>query len=155
MARYQEILLEDGTQVQLRLTTGKLEEYLNKVGAGDQNALLGVLDAMTLLPKRIKLFSAALQWPGNKNTIKDGATLLDRLLDEGLTARDISNMVLQLAAQAGLIEEEQLDELIQSAQKGDKRFFEIISSSMAGKEPEAANENAEGTENPTQTQAES
>ena len=80
MARYQEILLEDGTQVQLRLTTGKLEQYLSQVNGSNENPLLAVLDAMTILPKRIKLFTAALQWPDNKNTIKNGAELLDRLL---------------------------------------------------------------------------
>ena len=70
MARYQEILLEDGTQVQLRLTTGKLEQYLGQVNGSNENPLLAVLDAMTILPKRIKLFTAALQWPENKNTTK-------------------------------------------------------------------------------------
>ena len=151
MARYQEILLEDGTQVQLRLTTGKLEQYLSQVNGSDENPLLAVLDAMTILPKRIKLFTAALQWTGNKNTIKDGAVLLDRLLDEGITAREIRNMVLQMAAQAGLVDEDQLDEMIQSAQEGDEKFFALISGTLAGKDVggEAAGQTAETAENPT------
>ena len=134
MARYQEILLEDGSQVQLRLTTGKLEQYLSQVNGSNENPLLAVLDAMTILPKRIKLFTAALQWPDNKNTIKNGAELLDRLLDEGVTAREIRNMVLQMAAQAGLADEDQLDEMIQSAQEGDEKFFALISGTLAGKD---------------------
>ena len=151
MARYQEILLEDGTQVQLRLTTGKLEQYLSQVNGSDGNPLLAVLDAMTILPKRIKLFSAALQWPDNKNTIKNGAELLDRLLDEGVTAREIRNMVLQMAAQAGLVDEDQLDEMIQSAQEGDEKFFALISGTLAGKDVggEAAGQASETAENPT------
>lgn len=152
MARYQEILLEDGTQVQLRLTTGKLEQYLSQVNGSNENPLLAVLDAMTLLPKRIKLFTAALQWPENKNTIKNGADLLDRLLDEGVTAREIRNMVLQMAAQAGLVDEDQLEEMIQSAQEGDEKFFALISGSLAGKDvagPEAAGQASETAENPT------
>lgn len=152
MARYQEILLEDGTQVQLRLTTGKLEQYLSQVNASNENPLLAVLDAMTILPKRIKLFTAALQWPDNKNTIKNGTELLDRLLDEGVTAREIRNMVLQMAAQAGLVDEDQLDEMIQSAQEGDEKFFSLISGTLAGKDvagAEAANQTAENAENPT------
>lgn len=151
MARYQEILLEDGTQVQLRLTTGKLEQYLSQVNGSNENPLLAVLDAMTILPKRIKLFTAALQWTGNKNTIKDGAVLLDRLLDEGITAREIRNMVLQMAAQAGLVDEDQLDEMIQSAQEGDEKFFSLISGTLAGKDVggEAAGQANETAENPT------
>ena len=152
MARYQEILLEDGTQVQLRLTTAKLEQYLSQVNGSDENPLLAVLDAMTILPKRIKLFTAALQWTGNKNTIKDGAVLLDRLLDEGITAREIRNMVLQMAAQAGLVDEDQLDEMIQSAQEGDEKFFSLISGTLAGKDvagAEAAGQATETAENPT------
>ena len=152
MARYQEILLEDGTQVQLRLTTGKLEQYLSQVNGSNENPLLAVLDAMTILPKRIKLFTAALQWTGNKNTIKDGAVLLDRLLDEGVTAREIRNMVLQIAAQAGLVDEDQLDEMTQSAQEGDEKFFALISGTLAGKDvagAEAAGQAAETAENPT------
>lgn len=152
MARYQEILLEDGTQVQLRLTTGKLEQYLSQVNGSDGNPLLAVLDAMTILPKRIKLFTAALQWPDNKNTIKNGTELLDRLLDEGVTAREIRNMVLQMAAQAGLVDEDQLDEMIQSAQEGDEKFFSLISGTLAGKDmagAEAAEQSAENAENPT------
>ena len=152
MARYQEVLLDDGTQVQLRLTTGKLEQYLSQVNGSNATPLLAVLDAMTILPKRIKLFTAALQWTGNKNTIKDGAVLLDRLLDEGITAREIRNMVLQMAAQAGLVDEDQLDEMIQSAQEGDEKFFSLISGTLAGKDvagAEAAGQATETAENPT------
>lgn len=154
MARYQEILLSDGTQVQLRLTTGKLEQYLSQVNGSNENPLLAVLDAMTILPKRIKLFSAALQWPDNKNTIKNGAELLDRLLDEGMTAREIRNMVLQMAAQAGLADEDQLEDMIQSAQEGDDKFFSLVSGTLAGKDVGAAASAGptERAENPTPAQ---
>lgn len=149
MARYEEILLDEDTQVQLRLTTGKLEQYLTQIGGKDSNALLGVLDARAFVGHRIKLFSAALTWPGNKNPIKDGAEFLDRCLDNGLTPWDIQVMILKLAAQAGLMDEDQLEDMLTSAKDGDQRFFKAVSDLVAGRNVETE-EAAEG-ENPPQT----
>lgn len=150
MARYQEVLLDDGTQVQLRLTTGKLEQYLTQIDWKNKNSLAGVLDALTFVGHRAKLFSAALTWPGNKNSIKDGGELLDRLLDNGLTPGDIRAMVLQLAAQAGLLEEDQLYEMLAAAREGDQKFFKAILDAVAGRDPE---EPQEGESQPDPTVA--
>ena len=140
MARYQEVLLDDGTQVQLRLTTGKLEQYLTQIGGKDKNSLVGVLDALTFVGHRMKLFTAALTWTGNKNSIKDGGELLDRFLDNGLTPGDIRAMVLQLAAQAGLLEEDQLEEMLAAAQEGDHKFFRYLANTVACREDEESPE---------------
>lgn len=150
MARYQEVLLDDGTQVQLRLTTGKLEQYLTQIDGKDKNSLVGVLDALTFVGHRIKLFTAALTWPGNKNSIKDGGELLDRLLDNGLTPGDIRAMILQLAAQAGLLEEDQLEDMLAAAREGDQKFFKAISDAVAGRDSE---EPQEGESQPDPTVA--
>lgn len=150
MARYQEVLLDDGTQVQLRLTTGKLEQYLTQIGGKDKNSLVGVLDALTFVGHRMKLFTAALTWTGNKNSIKDGGELLDRFLDNGLTPSDIRAMILQLAAQAGLLEEDQLEEMLAAAREGDQKFFRAISDAVAGR---AAEESLEEESQPDPTVA--
>lgn len=135
--RYYTIKIQD-EEFHLRLTTAKLEEYLKNTGGDENNPLIGVLDAMALLPKRIKLFTAALQWPGNQNTVKSGAELLDRLLDDGVKPREISNIILELAAMAGLMDEDELEDMMQANQRGTKKFTKAIMDMMAGKEPEKA-----------------
>ena len=154
--RCYEITLKDDTHVQLRLTAAKLEWYLKETKSDQQNPLLGVLDAVAILGKRIKLLTAALQWPKNANTVKDGAELLDLLLDDGVTPREISNMILELACQAGLIEEEELEDMMEANAEGSSKFRDAIRDFLAGKEPAGAADasGADGTdaqgENPTE-----
>lgn len=154
--RCYEITLKDDTHVQLRLTAAKLEWYLKETKSDQQNPLLGVLDAVAILGKRIKLLTAALQWPKNSNTVKDGAELLDLLLDDGVTPREISNMILELACQAGLMEEAELEDMMEANAEGASKFRDAIRDFLAGKEPAGAAENpgADGTdahgENPTE-----
>lgn len=133
--RYYTVKIQD-EEFQLRLTTAKLEEYLKNTDGDQNNPLIGVLDAMTLLPKRIKLLTAALQWPGNQNTVKSGAELLDRLLDDGVKPREISNMILELAAMAGLLEEDDLEGMMEANQQGTEKFTQAIMDMMAGREQE-------------------
>lgn len=135
--RYYTVRIQE-EEYQLRLTTAKLEEYLKNTDGDQNNPLLGVLDAMTLLPKRIKLFTAALQWPGNQNTVKSGAELLDRLLDDGVKPREISNIILELAAMAGLMDEDELEDMMKANQLGTEKFTKAIMDMMAGKESEQA-----------------
>lgn len=133
--RCYEITIGDGVQVQLRLTAAKLEWYLKETGGDQQNPLLGVLDAVAILGKRIKLLTAALQWQGNKNTVKDGASLLDGLLDDGVTPHEISSMILQLACQAGLMEEDELEDMLAANEEGTAKFRDAIRDFLAGREP--------------------
>lgn len=135
--RYYTVKIQD-EEFQLRLTTAKLEEYLKNTEGDQNNPLIGVLDAMTLLPKRIKLFTAALQWPENRNKVKNGAELLDKLLDDGVKPREISNIILELAAMAGLLEEEELEGMMEANRQGTEKFTQAIMDMMAGREPEQA-----------------
>lgn len=135
--RYYTVKIQE-EEFQLRLTTAKLEEYLKNTDGDQNNPLIGVLDAMTLLPKRIKLFTAALQWPENKNRVKNGAELLDKLLDDGVKPREISNIILELAAMAGLMDEDELEGMMQANQLGTEKFTKAIMDMMAGREPEKA-----------------
>lgn len=133
-----EITLNDGTPIQLRLTSAKLEWYLKETQSDQQNPLLGVLDAVAILGKRIKLLTAALQWPKNTNTVKDGAELLDLLLDDGVKPSEISDMILKLACQAGLMEEDELDNMMAANAEGTVKFRDAIRDFLAGKTPAAA-----------------
>lgn len=135
--RYYTVKIQE-EEFQLRLTTAKLEEYLKNTDGDQNNPLIGVLDAMTLLPQRIKLLTAALQWPGNQNTVKSGAELLDRLLDDGVKPREISNIILELAAMAGLTDEDELEDMMKANQLGTEKFTKAIMDMMAGKESEQA-----------------
>lgn len=154
--RYYTVKIQD-EEFQLRLTTAKLEEYLKNTGGDENNPLIGVLDAMTLLPKRIKLLTAALQWPGNQNTVKHGAELLDKLLDDGVKPRAISNIILELAAMAGLMDEDELEDMMKANQLGTEKFTKAIMDMMAGREPEKAapaeGDTQENGDSPTPTQA--
>lgn len=153
--RCYEITLNDGTSVQLRLTAAKLEWYLKETQSDQQNPLLGVLDAVAILGKRIKLLTAALQWPKNPNTVKDGAELLDLLLDDGMKPSEISDMILKLACQAGLMEDDELENMMAANAAGTVKFRDAIRDFLAGKPPAAAEtppQTPDGQEeNPTTT----
>lgn len=149
--RTYDIALEKG-EVQLRLTMGKLQKYLEKTGSADMAPLLGVLDAINNLDKKIQLLTAALTWAGNPNkpVTLDGAELLDLLVDEGMTARDVDGVILGLAENAGLIDGDQREELAGALEKGNSVLFGTICDGLSGKglgSTEAAP--AEEQENPT------
>ena len=97
-----------GQLVQLRLTTGKLNQYLVDTHADSQAPIIGVLDAMTNLGKRIRLMTAALGWPGNENPYKKGDQLLDDMADDE-DSPDMEDVILGLAADAGLVEVDQVE----------------------------------------------
>lgn len=151
--RCYEITLNDDTHIQLRLTSAKLEWYLKETQSDQQNPLLGVLDAVAILGKRIKLLTAALQWPKNTNTVKDGAELLDLLLDDGMAPSEISDMILKLACQAGLMEENELESMMAANAEGTVKFRDALRDFLAGKTPAAAEtapQDSDGQEaNPT------
>lgn len=141
-------------EVQLRLTTGKLQQYLNKTGGLNMHPLLGVLDAVNNLEKKVELLRAALTWPGNPNKemTLDGAELLDMLVDEGLSGEDINGVILQLAQDAGLVAEDQREQLADALAAGSNALFGTICDALAGNEPDRE-EPAPKTENPTQATA--
>lgn len=149
--RTYDIALEKG-EVQLRLTMAKLQKYLEKTGGVNMAPLLGVLDAVNNLDKKIQLLTAALTWPGNpnKNVTLDGAELLDLLADEGMSARDMDGMILELAQAGGLIDEDQREELAGALERGNEVLFGTICDALAGNTPDTTETApAEEPENPT------
>ena len=133
-------LTVENRMVQLRLTTAKLQQYLKNNDGDKQNPLICVVDALSNLDKRISLFTQALQWPGNTNEIKNGADLLDMLHDDGMQPQEINRLIFQLACQAGLIDEEDLEYMIAAADLGDVRFTRVMCSLLAAEEPEQQKE---------------
>ena len=148
-------LTVDNRVVQLRLTTSKLQQYLKNNDGDKQNPLICVVDALSNLDKRISLLTQALQWPGNNNEIKNGADLLDLLHDDGMKPTEVNRLIFQLACQAGLIDEEDLEDMVSAADLGDVRFTRVMCSLLAAEEPEQQktpqeNEDKAEAENPTQ-----
>lgn len=143
-----------GQLVQLRLTTGKLNQYLVDTHADSQAPILGVLDAMTNLGKRIRLMTAALGWPGNENPYKKGDQLLDDMADDE-DAPDMEDVILGLAADAGLVEVDQVEALIEAAKKGSRELMSNIRTLLAGEPlPDGADSaQAQAQPNPTKTAA--
>lgn len=141
-----------GQLVQLRLTTGKLNQYLVDTHADSQAPILGVLDAMTNLGKRIRLMTAALGWPGNENPYKKGDQLLDDMADDE-DAPDLEDVILGLAADAGLVEVDQVEDLIEAARKGNRELVKTIRTVLAGEPLPNAADSPETAENPTEAAA--
>ena len=141
-----------GQLVQLRLTTGKLNQYLMDTNADSQAPILGVLDAMTNLGKRIRLMTAALTWPGNENPYKKGDQLLDDMADDK-DAPDMEDVILGLAADAGLVEVDQVEDLIEAAKKGSRELMRTIRTVLAGEPLPDGTDSVQAQPNPTKTAA--
>lgn len=133
--KYLELVL-DGHPVQLRLETAKLQQYLKDTDGDKQNPLIGVLDALTNLDKKIALLTRALQWEGNQNTVKSGAKLLDMMHDDGMKPQEVTRTILKLADLGGLVDEDELNDLATASDKGDVRFNRLMCSLLAAEDPE-------------------
>ena len=93
-------------------------------------------------------------WPGNENPYKKGDQLLDDMADDG-DAPDMEDVILGLAADAGLVESDQVEDLIEAAKKGSRELMSTIRTILAG-EPlpdRAESAQAQAAENPTKTAA--
>ena len=86
-----------GEDVTLRLSAGKLQEFIKSGKNTEQTPLLAVLDALDTLERKAALLTAALQHKGNANKIKNGYDLLDELVDKVL-AGEIPDAKTQAAA---------------------------------------------------------
>lgn len=139
-----------GNLYSLRLTTAKLQGYLAAVKADNQAPLLGVLDALSNLDKRIKLFTAALSWQGNHNPRQTGAAFLDDLADDD-EAPPVEDLILALAMDCGLIRGEDLDGLSDAVKSGNRNLVDTLCTLLRGEDiPQAAAAPAaDNSENPT------
>lgn len=125
----------DGQDIALRLTSAKLVEYAESAGTGG-NTLFAVMDALDNIPRQESLFSAALTWPGNQNTIQDGADLLDALIDEDYDPVARKELVLDLAVVSGVINRDNAAKALAAIHIGDNRVMDIAVGLLEGKKLE-------------------
>lgn len=144
------------TTVSLRLTASKLHSYIKDYSNEEQSPLLSVLDAMESLKNKAGLFTAALQYKGNENSIKDGWELLDMLTDSGYSVLDVKRLIVELAEQSGLVEHDDAASVLDAIEKGNRKFIDTVAKVIAGENPEkdvpAADSEQSEEENPTEPQ---
>lgn len=145
-------IMVGSTPVSLRLTASKLQSYIKENGNDAQSPLLAVLDAVESLKQKAALFTAALQFKGNSNTVKDGYELLDMLADAGYTPLKTKQLIIQLAEQSGLVDPEDADTVREAIEKGNRKFINTVAMVLAGDAPDsepAATDGEPQEENPT------
>lgn len=141
------------TNLSMRLTASKLQEYIKNYSNEAQSPLLAVLDAMDSLKNQAALFTAALQHKGNLNHIKDGYELLDKMADAGFTPMQRKTLIVDLAEQSGLVDTDDAATVRKSIEKGNKKFIDTVAVLLAGDRPTMDDDPAEDAqpaeENPT------
>lgn len=123
------------TNLSLRLTASKLQEYIKNYSNEAQSPLLGVLDAMDSLKNQAALFTTALQYKGNLNPIKDGYELLDKMADAGFSPMQRKALIVDLAEQSGLVDTDDAATVRKSIEKGNKKFIGTVAVLLAGDRP--------------------
>lgn len=140
-------------EVTLRLTSKALMNFNLKHGAEGNSPVVAVLNAVNDYAARIDLLTAALNHPENRNTIKDGATLLDEMADSGSWDRNgINTLILDLALQSGLLDAEDHEALIDPVAKSGPKLIKTLSKLLTGERISADEADAGGesdAENPT------
>lgn len=141
------------TNLSLRLSASKLQEYIKNYSNEAQSPLLAVLDAIDSLKNQAALFTTALQYKGNLNPIKDGYELLDKMADAGFTPMQRKALIVDLAEQSGLVDTDDADTVRKSIEKGNKKFIDTVAVLLAGDRPTMDGAPAEDAqpaeENPT------
>ena len=102
---------------------------------------------------RAALLSGAMKYPDNQNKIKTGDELLDMLSAAGFGWDDVNELIIQLLRDAGFVDDENRDILIDSLRKNTRRVISQFADLLSGEgpsEPENAPEKDE-EENPTST----
>lgn len=123
------------TNLSLRLSASKLQEYIKNYSNEAQSPLLAVLDAMDSLKNQAALFTAALQHKGNLNPIKDGYELLDKMADAGFTPMQRKALIVDLAEQSGLVDTDDAATVRKSIERGNKKFIDTVAVLLAGDRP--------------------
>lgn len=147
-----EIQLGDQT-ITLRLTSKALLNYSMKHGVEGNSPAVAVLNAIGDYAAREDLFTKALSHPDNKNTVKDGSTLQDLLADNGWDRDDVNKLILDLAAEAGLLKDEEVVDLLDCAKANGAKVVSTLGRLLRGDRMDAPveQESSDGSskENPT------
>lgn len=128
-----------GQPQELRLTTGKLLEYIRTKDKDAPTPLLAVLDSMDDLDKQTALLSAALTWPStaehpNSNTMKSGAQLLDALVETGSSQATVKELIIRLAVASGLASEDDGAQMLASVAPGNAHTVQVICNALRGEQ---------------------
>lgn len=108
-----ELRLECGKTVHLRLTSRALSNFIEKHGIEGAAPVVSVINAVNSLEATIALLSAAMRYPGAvvDKDISTGAELIDLLADEDKGDIFLKGLVVQLARDAGLLDDAGASEL--------------------------------------------
>lgn len=148
------IEFQDGTEVQLRLTSSALLTFVHNFGVKGTAPIVCIMEAVeSNFEAKIALLKGALDFPDNKNTIPSGAALLDKLADEGYGRDEINALILDLCVKAGLVSAEDYQELLAAVTENGRQMVKTLAGLLTGKAPETMNAPAAESqeENPTGT----
>ena len=104
--KHMKIILGEET-VQLRLSAANLAQYAKDSGSNG-NTLFAVMDALDDMDKRGALFTSALSFKGNENTVQSGFELMDLLADAEYGPIEVKELIVNLAVDAGIISKVEL-----------------------------------------------
>ena len=78
-----------------------------------------LLDAATDNDVLVDVLTNSLTWKGNSNTVKDGAELVELLIDNGVITDDVSRakLMLNIAEASGVVSTEKRDTIIKAITK--------------------------------------
>lgn len=143
-----EIQLNSGKTVTLRLTSRALSSYIKEHGLPGAAPLVSVMNAVNDMDALIALLSAAMRYPGAvvDKELATGAELLDALADEDKGDVYIKGLVVQLARDAGLVDDQGAKDLADAA---GANSAQLVSKIAALLRLDGVDEEAQEEENPT------
>ena len=149
--KHMKITLGEET-VQLRLSAANLAQYAKDTGSNG-NTLFAVMDALDDMDKQGALFSAALTFQGNENTVQSGFELIDMLADAEYGPLEIKELIVSLAADSGIISKVDAAKLVAAIKTGSEKLYDAAVAVLSGDmsklpaQPEQPTDTTE--ENPT------
>lgn len=120
-----------GAAVRLRLSALTLSQYAKNIGSSG-NTMFAVLDALDDIDKQGALFSAALSFQGNENTVYSGFELIDMLADAEYGPLDIKELIVSLAVDAGIISKVDAAKLVAAIKAGSEKVYDAAVSILSG-----------------------
>lgn len=137
--------------ITMRLTAAKLAEYASAIGSGG-NTLFSVMDALDDLEKQGALFTAALNYKGNNNTVLNGFDLIDMMNDADWDPIRRKELIVDLSEKGGVIGKVEATKIMAAIKAGSDKLYEaavaVLSGDMSNL-PAAPAQEAEPQENPT------
>lgn len=141
-------------EVTLRLTTGGLRKYLKEHKVEGCTLLVSLMSATEELDAMADLLTQALQHADNQNAIKRGDDLIDAMIDDGLMMLDIKQILLELFAQSGIVDQEGRDKLADAVQTHARNGVNGVAAMLSGTLSEAMDASSSEDKDPAEDSAE-